>query len=265
MLEAENSYIPSHSYFKCVQTEIKQPMRRILAYWMVEVCEEHHCQNDVFPLSMNLLDRFLSVTNVKKDHLQLLGAVCLFVSSKLRETRPLTAEFLVQCSDNSITARNIMDWELALLTRLRWEVSAVTSHDFLEPLLDRLSLQSYLPQARVAEVRRQAQTFVVMCSTEFKFVLFSASMVAAASLAAAVQGLLTERRDVVMRDLFSQLHHITAVETDLLRSCLDQIEETIREFAEEQANRAAHSPTSSEQTPKHSQAYTPTDVRDVEF
>ena len=41
----------------------------------------------------------------------------------------------------------------------------MTSHDFLEPLLDRLSLQSYLPQARVAEVRRQAQTFVVMCST----------------------------------------------------------------------------------------------------
>ena len=73
-----------------------------------QVCEEQRCQDDVFPLAMNLLDRFLSVTNVKKDHLQLLGAVCLFVASKLRESRPLTAEILVQCADNSITVPDII-------------------------------------------------------------------------------------------------------------------------------------------------------------
>ena len=73
-----------------------------------QVCEEQRCQDDVFPLAMNLLDRFLSVTNVKKDHLQLLGAVCLFVASKLRESRPLTAEILVQCADNSITVTDVI-------------------------------------------------------------------------------------------------------------------------------------------------------------
>ena len=76
--------------------------------YLSQVCEEQRCQDDVFPLAMNLLDRFLSVTNVKKDHLQLLGAVCLFVASKLRESRPLTAEILVQCADNSITVPDII-------------------------------------------------------------------------------------------------------------------------------------------------------------
>ncbi|XP_037070632.1 G1/S-specific cyclin-D3-like [Pollicipes pollicipes] len=265
LLDAENSFLPSISYFKCVQKEIKPPMRRILAYWMVEVCEEQHCQSEVLPLSMNLLDRFLSVTSVKKDHLQLVGAVCLFISSKLRETCPLTVEFLVQCADNSIAARNITDWELLVLHRLRWEINAVTSHDFLDPLLHRLSLERYLPPSRIPDVRRQAQTFIVMCSTEFKFVIYSASMVAAASLAAAVQGLLPARREAAMSDIFSQLHRITAVETDLLRSCLDQIEETIREFAEEQANRGSIGATSSDQTLKHSQVETPTDVLEVHF
>ena len=39
LLDTENSYLPSCSYFKCVQHEIKPPMRQILAYWMVEVSE----------------------------------------------------------------------------------------------------------------------------------------------------------------------------------------------------------------------------------
>ena len=37
LLDAESRYMASCSYFKCVQNEIKLPMRRILAYWMVEV------------------------------------------------------------------------------------------------------------------------------------------------------------------------------------------------------------------------------------
>ena len=49
--------------------------------------------------------------------------------------------------------------------------------------------------------------------SEFKFSIHTPSMVAAASLAAAVQGLLPGRREAVMSGIFSQLHHITAVET----------------------------------------------------
>ncbi|XP_043199174.1 G1/S-specific cyclin-D3-like isoform X1 [Amphibalanus amphitrite] len=268
LLDAESRYMASCSYFKCVQNEIKLPMRRILAYWMVEVCEEQRCQDDVFPLAMNLLDRFLSVTNVKKDHLQLLGAVCLFVASKLRETRPLTAEILVQCADNSISVPDIIDWELLVLHRLRWEINAVTSHDFLDPLLHRLSLERYLSSSRVPDVRRQAQTFIVMCSTEFKFSIHTPSMVAAASLAAAVQGLLPASREGAMNGIFSQLHRITAVETDLLRGCLDQIEEMIREFTAEQNSRAAAAPGSdpaADLSGEYQTAETPTDVREVHF
>lgn len=47
--------------------------------------------------------------------------------------------------------------------RLRWEVSAVTSHDFLDPLLERLPLQAHLPPTGLLDIRRQAQTFLIMC------------------------------------------------------------------------------------------------------
>lgn len=60
------------------------------------------CEKEVFPLSMNYLDRFLSVFDTPRTRLQLLGAVCMFLASKLKETSPLTTETLVTYTDNSI-------------------------------------------------------------------------------------------------------------------------------------------------------------------
>lgn len=74
---------------------------------MLQVCEEQKCQEDVFSLSMNYLDRFLSICPIKKSQLQLLGTACLLVASKLREPRPVSAETLVYYTDNSITLQDL--------------------------------------------------------------------------------------------------------------------------------------------------------------
>ena len=44
---------------------------------------------------MNLLDRFMSLVPMKRQQLQLLGTVCLLLSSKLKESPPLDAHKLV--------------------------------------------------------------------------------------------------------------------------------------------------------------------------
>lgn len=67
------------------------------------MCDEQRCEEEVFPLSMNYLDRFLSVCDTPRTRLQLLGAACMFVASKLKETNPISAEKLVIYTDNSIT------------------------------------------------------------------------------------------------------------------------------------------------------------------
>ncbi|KAG8230113.1 hypothetical protein J437_LFUL007659 [Ladona fulva] len=71
------------------------------------VCEEQKCQEEVFPLAMNYVDRFLGVFPVRKNQLQLLGTTCLLLASKLREPRPLSAEMLVFYTDHSITFNDL--------------------------------------------------------------------------------------------------------------------------------------------------------------
>ncbi|KAM7367219.1 hypothetical protein PAMP_015136 [Pampus punctatissimus] len=109
LLTIEDSFLPQSTYLQRVQKDIHPYMRRMVAGWMHEVCEEEKCNEDVFPLAINYLDRFLAVMPTRKSYLQLLGAVCMFLASKLKDNRPLSAEKLCMYTDNSITPRELLD------------------------------------------------------------------------------------------------------------------------------------------------------------
>jgi cyclin D2 len=76
--------------------------------FVLQVCEELGCENQVFPLSVRILDLFLASCNTARQHLQLLGAVCLHVASKVRQVHPIATETLIYYTDNSITAMDML-------------------------------------------------------------------------------------------------------------------------------------------------------------
>jgi hypothetical protein len=108
LLNLEDYYRLGSNYFIYTQNEVKPWMRKMLAGWMLEVCKNQGKEEDVFALAMNILDRFLSVQQIGKRHLQLLGTVCMFLASKLRSSSQFNTETLVIYTANSITIDELL-------------------------------------------------------------------------------------------------------------------------------------------------------------
>ncbi|XP_061387950.1 uncharacterized protein LOC133323011 [Musca vetustissima] len=226
---------PICTYFKTIQKDITPPMRKIVAEWMMEVCAEEKCQEEVVLLALNYMDRFLSTKSVRKTHLQILAAACLLLASKLREPscRALSAELLVFYTDNSIHKADLIKWELFVLSRLGWDLSCVTPLDFLELLLIRLPIRSAdYPDLDVDKVRQHAQAFISLAAKEHHFSMYSASTIAASSIAAALSGLNWHlRTGQNLRYLLNLLTDLTSVEQDNLHDCMMQMETIFEEHS----------------------------------
>ncbi|XP_042149197.1 G1/S-specific cyclin-D3 [Ixodes scapularis] len=278
LLRSEERYAINPRYFTCVQTEIAVNMRRTVGQWMLEVCEEEQCRAEVYPLAMNCLDRFLSVQSVRKSQLQLTGAACMLLASKFRQTKPLTLERLCMYTAYSVNKDDLRDWELLVVSKLRWDLSGVIANDFLDQLIHRIELPGESRGQRDL-IRSHSQTFITLCATEFEFSLSPASMVAAASISTAVAGLVRLSWSQ-KRELLQRLHEITSIEVDCLQDCQHRIEQMLARNCPEIArssssvNTSAAPPASGDYSTKVANEAagletetpdTPTDVQDVLF
>jgi G1/S-specific cyclin-D2 len=193
LLEQEERYLISTNYFNKFQTKISETMRSILVQWMLEVCEEQECTDEVYSLAVNLFDRLLSILKIEKRHLQLLGTVCLFIASKLKLTndnnnsKRLTAELLIEYTDNSISLEELLDWELLVIHKLKWDIASIVPNDFVDILIHQLNT---LDSLLISKLRKHTLALTALCSTDIKFSLYPASMIAGACLMAALDGLL---------------------------------------------------------------------------
>ena len=59
-------------------------MRAILLDWLMEVSNEFYLKRETFHITVNIIDRYLSIVyDISKNEFQLIGVSALYIASKL--------------------------------------------------------------------------------------------------------------------------------------------------------------------------------------
>lgn len=95
-------------------------MRAILIDWILNVHLKFKLLPETLYITINLIDRFLSIQNIEKDRVQLLGISALLIASKYEEIYPPTVKDFVYISKNSFTTSQILDMETQILFLLEF-------------------------------------------------------------------------------------------------------------------------------------------------
>ena len=140
MLNVERE-VTIKDYCSNKESNLSPHMRKIVTDWMLEVCEDQQCKPEVFFLSINYLDRFLSRVNIKKNQFQLCASVCILLASKLLGTS-VSVTFLMEYTDNCYTKEEILQWEVFILSMLDWNINTSTCLTIVRKFLREFGLQT---------------------------------------------------------------------------------------------------------------------------
>ncbi|CAL8998558.1 unnamed protein product [Prunus brigantina] len=119
-----------HDYMES-QPDINPKMRSILIDWLVEVHRKFELMPETFYLTVNIIDRYLSMKIVSRRELQLVGISSMVIASKYEEIwAPQVIDF-VCLSDYAYTGDQILLMEKAILGKLEWYLTVPTPYVFL--------------------------------------------------------------------------------------------------------------------------------------
>ncbi|KAL0460881.1 UNVERIFIED_CONTAM: G2/mitotic-specific cyclin S13-6 [Sesamum latifolium] len=119
-----------HDYMDS-QPEINSKMRAILVDWLIEVHKKFELVPESLYLTINIVDRYLSVKTVPRRELQLVGISSMLIACKYEEIWAPEVSDFIAISDNAYVREQVLLMEKAILGKLEWYLTVPTPYVFL--------------------------------------------------------------------------------------------------------------------------------------
>jgi G2/mitotic-specific cyclin 3/4 len=143
-----------------IQTEIQWSMRGILMEWIVQIHGRFQLLPETLFLTVNYIDRFLSVKVVSIGKLQLVGITALFLAAKYEEINCPSIAEVVYMVDSGYSAEEILKAERYMLTMLQFELGWPGPMSFLRRIskadeydLDTRTMAKYFLEVTIMDER----------------------------------------------------------------------------------------------------------------
>ena len=97
---------------------MKDTSRAFLIEWIIDVHRKFRLLPETLYVTVFLIDRFLSMKQIKKSQLHILGVTALLISTKYEEIYPPELKDLLTVSENKFTKKEVLEMERQILITL---------------------------------------------------------------------------------------------------------------------------------------------------
>ena len=115
----ESQTKPDPFYMKR-QAQVNENIRAVLVDWIIDVHAKFKLLSETLFIAVNLIDRYMSIKNIDKDSVQLLGISALFIAAKYEEIYPPTVKDFVYVAQNQFAGPKILEMEKQILFALQF-------------------------------------------------------------------------------------------------------------------------------------------------
>lgn len=144
LLNNEIRHLPKEEPLKKIQND-----RQKLVSWLIDIQEKCNLQTSSFHYAINILDRYLSLSEVPRKKLQLTGCVAMWLSAKYNEVRVPDVSDFVYMSDDAFTTKEMKEMEESVVNKLKFQFSVSTSYHFAKRYVH--IMKNYMPSEKIKE------------------------------------------------------------------------------------------------------------------
>jgi hypothetical protein len=132
MQTEQNLTKPFPFYMKSQTKGFNENLRAEIIDWIIRVHQKFRLWSETLFITINLLDRYLSIFDFPSDRIYLLCTACLFIATKYEEIYPPTMKDWIKLTQNKYTKEQIIDLEQSILFNLDFQILTTSSYRFLE-------------------------------------------------------------------------------------------------------------------------------------